>query len=221
MTYAATPLSPDLLTIGRPKPARREDCTQRLLDRLNDGVILIDRAHRVVFANHAALALARQGSELRIHQQRVSARHPEQQREIELAMRAVSRGDPARIVRLCRMQACAVLNVTISSVRAGDCDRFADFGWRDVALLLFIAASNGTPQTSSQWLIEGYGLTQAESRVATLCGQGVSPRQIAEQMRLSINTIKTHLRRVYAKCGVRRQAELVRMLQSPHRMTIR
>lgn len=57
-----------------------------------------------------------------------------------------------------------------------------------------------------------YGLTPRETDVALLAlhGQGVKP--IAEQLALSVNTVRTHLHNIFTKTGTHRQAELVGLL---------
>jgi DNA-binding CsgD family transcriptional regulator len=57
-----------------------------------------------------------------------------------------------------------------------------------------------------------YGLTRAESQVAmrVLNGDGLAP--IAEELSVSLTTVRTHLQRIFDKTGTHRQAELVRLL---------
>ena len=45
-----------------------------------------------------------------------------------------------------------------------------------------------------------------------LVGEGIEPMQMAEQLSVSITTIRTHLQRLFDKTGTRRQAELVRLV---------
>jgi len=63
-----------------------------------------------------------------------------------------------------------------------------------------------------QSLTSYFGLTAAESRVARLLTQGRSPAQIAEQLHLSLNTVRSHKTAVLRKTGTSRQAELVARL---------
>jgi DNA-binding CsgD family transcriptional regulator len=52
-------------------------------------------------------------------------------------------------------------------------------------------------------------LTPAEGRVARLAAEGLGNREIAEQLWLSVNTVGTHLRRIYAKLGIHSRRELL------------
>lgn len=65
---------------------------------------------------------------------------------------------------------------------------------------------------SIQTLTEVYLLSQAEARVAMALLNGLTAEQIATQFNRSINTVKTQIKRVYAKTGVNREADLVRLL---------
>lgn len=53
------------------------------------------------------------------------------------------------------------------------------------------------------------GLTPTEQRVAGLVAEGLTNRQIAERLVVSVAAIEAHLTRIYAKLGVRRRTELV------------
>jgi DNA-binding CsgD family transcriptional regulator len=53
------------------------------------------------------------------------------------------------------------------------------------------------------------GLTKAEKRVLPLVEQGLSNREIAEVLFVSVETIRTHTKRIYAKHGVASRRELL------------
>jgi DNA-binding CsgD family transcriptional regulator/PAS domain-containing protein len=57
-----------------------------------------------------------------------------------------------------------------------------------------------------------FGLTAAEARVALLLASGVTSGKMPALLGLTTDTIKTHLRRCYAKTGTHSQAELMRLL---------
>lgn len=57
---------------------------------------------------------------------------------------------------------------------------------------------------------DGHGhLTSAERRVARLAAAGHSNAEIARLLFLSVNTVETHLKRVYAKLGLSSRRELM------------
>ncbi|HEX6024635.1 MAG TPA: response regulator transcription factor, partial [Solirubrobacter sp.] len=53
-----------------------------------------------------------------------------------------------------------------------------------------------------------HSLTPTELKVAELVAQGLTNRQIAEQMFISPATVKTHLDHAFSKLDVRNRAEL-------------
>lgn len=54
------------------------------------------------------------------------------------------------------------------------------------------------------------GLTPAELGVLTLLLDGETPSEIAATRGVAISTVRTQLKRLFAKTGTRRQADLVR-----------
>ena len=53
-------------------------------------------------------------------------------------------------------------------------------------------------------------LTDSELRVISLIAQGVTNRDVAAQLHLSLHTVKTHIRNAFAKLGINSRAELSR-----------
>lgn len=53
------------------------------------------------------------------------------------------------------------------------------------------------------------GLSQRESEVLVLIGRGLSNQEIAERLYVSVNSVKTYIRQVYAKTGVTRRTQAV------------
>lgn len=52
-------------------------------------------------------------------------------------------------------------------------------------------------------------LTERESEVLTLVARGLSNDEIADQLHLSVETVKTHVKHVYTKLGTRDRAQAV------------
>ncbi len=59
-----------------------------------------------------------------------------------------------------------------------------------------------------------YGLSDAQFRTASLIAEGHALPRIAQDMGISVNTVRTHLTRLYEKTGVNAQTALVRLLLS-------
>jgi DNA-binding CsgD family transcriptional regulator len=127
---------------------------------------------------------------------------------------AAQRGMPASAMSIPRSGDGQLLTVLISSVRGRDMERFADMSMPDAAVLVFVVDPVNSSGMPISWIMDAYGLTPAETRVALAASTGASIPMVARSLLLSQNTIKTHLRRIYAKTGTRRQAELARVIAS-------
>ncbi|HET7715684.1 MAG TPA: helix-turn-helix transcriptional regulator [Bauldia sp.] len=66
-------------------------------------------------------------------------------------------------------------------------------------------------------LIETFGLSAAEARLARRIGRGETLRDIAAAERMSVETMRTRLKSVFAKTGTHRQAELALLVASMSR----
>lgn len=60
-----------------------------------------------------------------------------------------------------------------------------------------------------------YGLSQRETEVAALLVAGRSRPYIRDELVISLNTVHTHVRKIYAKCGIHSQQEFMDLLREP------
>ncbi|GAC1437623.1 MAG: hypothetical protein NVS1B11_01780 [Terriglobales bacterium] len=99
------------------------------------------------------------------------------------------------------------LQLLVSPIRARD----AVWHRRPAAIVLINDPSREVrpPQAALRGL---FGLTPAECRIALLVAGGYSKREIVERVGVSTNTVKSHLSAIFVKTGLRRQAELVKLL---------
>ena len=81
-----------------------------------------------------------------------------------------------------------------------------------VALLFYDPERKIFP--SEQILLEIYGLTRSEARIASLLTAGYCIDDITDKLQVSENTVKCHLKAIFAKTGTHRQSEVVSLLLS-------
>ena len=74
--------------------------------------------------------------------------------------------------------------------------------------IIFITDPARSHRNSGEVLMQIYGLTQAEARVAVAVAKGDGISAAAKALGVSANTLKTLLQRTFAKTGTRRQSEL-------------
>jgi len=69
----------------------------------------------------------------------------------------------------------------------------------------------GDAFSDREWdeLIEALGLSGRQVQIARLILEGMSDKQIAAELRMSIATVRTHLSRLFAKLEVQNRNELI------------
>lgn len=77
---------------------------------------------------------------------------------------------------------------------------------------LIVTDAARAPRIDVLGLQRQFRLTRAEARFVSRLARGVPLQDICHELRISISTGRTHLKRAMAKLGVSRQAELVRVL---------
>ena len=78
--------------------------------------------------------------------------------------------------------------------------------------LLVISDLNRRAQPQPSVLAETFGLTRAETRLASIMAAGISIERAAGQLGLSRETVRNQLKAVFAKTTTNRQSELVALL---------
>ncbi|MCC6776176.1 MAG: PAS domain-containing protein [Hyphomicrobiales bacterium] len=185
-----------------------------ILDRLSAGMIVLDRTARVLWANTAAREMMGHGGPLRLRDTVLTAVSPAQTQRLRNLVDAALQGMPVGAMTIPQPQDGRLLTILISSLRSRDNDRFGGLGLRDAAALLVIHDPARPMDIRAECLMDAYGLTQAEARVAMCIAAGATVLEAAHRLNVSPNTIKTHLRKVFAKTGTTGQAELVRLMTS-------
>jgi DNA-binding CsgD family transcriptional regulator len=82
----------------------------------------------------------------------------------------------------------------------------------DAALVVFVHDSDAAMAPSASRLRARYGLTGAETRLCRALLEGLSVSAHAERNGITVDTARSHLKRVLAKTGTDRQAGLVALL---------
>jgi DNA-binding CsgD family transcriptional regulator len=78
---------------------------------------------------------------------------------------------------------------------------------------VFVALRGEQLPVMTEMLRALFDLTPAEAKISTLIGQGDRPTDIATNMDVSINTVRTHLARVFSKTDTPDQSSLMKLLK--------
>ena len=113
-------------------------------------------------------------------------------------------------MKITRRKARAPLVLEIHPVRKMGTDYR---GWQ-VGALVLVVDPEARPRVDPDLAAAVLGLTPTESRVAVALATGQTVAGIAAALGCAESTVKTHLKRVYRKLGIRKQTELVRRVLS-------
>jgi DNA-binding CsgD family transcriptional regulator/GAF domain-containing protein len=174
----------------------RASTMESALDRLTQAVIVTDLDAQVIFRNRAA----RNDPDLLAPAVPGSQRGPSVEQSIAEAMeefRVNGKRVHIQSIREPRTRSHRI----VKSYRLGEAHGAA-------VTLVFDCSATQDARTLPAWEV----LSKREQEIAQLISEGLTTKQIADRAFISENTVKQHLKRVFAKTDVRNRAELVQMI---------
>ncbi|RDJ23121.1 LuxR family transcriptional regulator [Bosea caraganae] len=84
--------------------------------------------------------------------------------------------------------------------------------FRPACAAVFVSTTTSASPLPEAVLTTLFDLTPAEARVLLQVGTGSVPAKSAASLGISENTLKTHLGRIFAKTGTKRQADLIKLI---------
>lgn len=183
------------------------------LDHVAPALAVLEGSGHVVYHNEKMRMLAREG-DVTILNGRVHAASPPIRARILAAVRdchqAVLTGRPhlSRAISVPRSSERSPLAVVVGSTRG------EETGEDSTGPLVVLVATDPDVRHEIQRsaLSELYGMTGAEADVAGMLAEGLASDEIARELGISMNTVRTHMKRAFEKTRVGRQADLVRVL---------
>lgn len=199
-----------MLALRLEEQSQRAAALMDAIEKLSAGIILIDKLGRAAEMNLAARRL--HGAGFTIRSGRLSFSSPTAQRAYDTVLLrllksphllslegeapiAIPRPEPATplIGYAVAISPHAHGFLAVTSAIAG-------------ALVIFDPRTAAPPQPA---LVRDFlNITLGEARVASAIGLGKSPRDVAAQLQISESTVRTALKRIFAKTGIARQSEL-------------
>ena len=190
-----------------------EAALSKTLDGLAAAVLLVAADGRLVYVNNKASAMLTEEDVLRAPRGRVTAVDPRADRELRAAIAGAARGDSDLGVKGIAIsltagdrtsQVAHVLSLA-SGNRRGLLEGRA-------AAALFVRPTTPSAPAPLETIAKLYGLTAGEMRVLAAVAETSGIAAMAAALGVSEATVKSHLNKVFAKTGLRRQADLVKLL---------
>jgi len=184
------------------------------VNQLSVATIILDESGQVLTTNEVGRALLDQADGLSLRGGRLHIEGRDINRELEAALSTIiqaqrhGKTSVVRALRVPRTGDRADLGLVIRPVPG-------DGGTEGQAIpsaAVFVSDPELEESTSQQVLGELFDLTPAESRLATLLARGLSLSDVSRAQNISQHTVRAQLKSIFAKTGVSRQAELVRLV---------
>lgn len=184
------------------------------LTRIDIAVFALDSLGGIVFSNPAARRLPPE--DIGVVQNRLKIAERSADLFVQQSLQRTSRADRAELltdpkpVLLPRKEGGQPLVLYVLPITA-PADRVSEFLANARLIVLVIEPKNGQPPDPAV-VRDALGLTLGEARVAALIGTGISPRDAAATLRITEDSARTILKRVFSKVGISRQSELAILL---------
>lgn len=198
-------------------PAAKFDCVlEEALNLLSIAVFVIDSEHKVIWMNRHGRALVDSRNGLTLINGKLRGDTTAQTREIdEILDRTGSRraqNDSGRLVlaqAIARRSASRPLRLVAKAAGGGGAG-----GTGGPLSIVYVGDDDSYPVMRPELLGPLFGLTPTEARVAARVADGLSPDEVAGDLKLGTGTVRWHVKRIMARVETGRQAELVRLVLS-------
>ncbi|MCW8193229.1 helix-turn-helix transcriptional regulator [Proteobacteria bacterium 005FR1] len=184
------------------------------INRLSVAAIVLDERGCVLELNEVAEELLAKGDGLKVVGSRLEASYPSDNsklhKRIQKVFEAQSKGELLlpTLLPIARPSGEVSLGVVVEPI--------PEQSWAEAkgqpALVLYVRDAVGKPQVSNVAAMRLFEFTPAETALALELANGLSLEEAAENLGIMRNTARAHLRAIFSKTGVRRQAELVRVI---------
>ncbi len=184
----------------------RTENLEATLDRVGHGILQCQADGKIIYANRTALMfLKKQGGFRGLLGGRFHTLDPtETNRLHHLIQRAASERSPSGgAMPVARVDGAAAYQIVVTPFRPPQGTRTA----------LVMVRDTERPAPNLRLTIQSlYQLTNAETEVTMALVRGETPEEYAEARAISITTVRTQIRSILSKAGVRRQIDLVSMI---------
>jgi DNA-binding NarL/FixJ family response regulator len=195
----------------------REQALQSGIDKLLIGHILVDQSMSVVYSNPSADKILKEHPALRCREGKLCAYRSEDTERIynavQTAILAQDDDDSnqcSTALGLTHHDVTTTLPLLVTPATGSGVGDEQNMISSHVAIIISDPEHN--QPVPPEALVNTYGLTKTQAKVAIAIANGLTSPEIADLLRVKQSTIKTHTKAIFQKVGVNRQAELVKVL---------
>ena len=183
------------------------------IEMLSVGIILVDTDGKVIEANQSAAQLLLRGGLITDESGRLKATDEVINAELQAAIHRATQSDTGLGtrglgIRLTAPRQPAVLAHVLPLAAGTLRTRLSP----SATVAIFLTSSENAPRSGIDALAVTYDLTGAEARIFAEVARGHDTEAAARACGVAEGTARTHLKRIYAKLGVNRHAELVALV---------
>lgn len=195
--------------------AMRQEAVARVLNDRQGAVhqqkqgalLLLDGQQNVVFLSSEAEDLLSRSSAMKLEEGRLCLVRRQQQVALDTLVQECFESQSSGMINLNGSDPLAS-RLLVSTVQPRDDKLFPFHGLVAVFLVAGECEEAAKEDVIGQWL----GLTGSEARVAGLIAQGRRPAEIAQEIELSVHTVRHHIKSIYRKTGVHSQSQLTALV---------
>ncbi len=187
---------------------------EETLNLLTTGMALVDRDGRLLLANRSASRLLDSGDGLRLTHGRITAGRRDQIEDLRDLIYATCSGEGceenegAGVMTIDRGDSVRPLSIKVAPVELNP----GDSGSRVAAV--FIRDLEIRQTVPPEVVAKLFGLTFAEARVVVELVKGKRPQEVADDLGVSLNTVRNQLKQIFSKTNTGRQSELISLVLS-------
>ncbi len=176
------------------------------LNRLHIGAIVLDETQHVLRCNQVAQQMLDEGDGLKRSAGLVEAHYRNERQTLKDLIG--SKGASAQVMSVTRPSGKRKLGLVVRRIPL----REESEGKGRPAWVIFVCDPDAQTTAPREILRQVFDFTPSEATLAMELANGLSLDEAAEVLSIRRNTARTHLRAIFAKAGVTRQAELVRLV---------
>lgn len=185
------------------------------VNRLAVATLVLGETGEVLQINDVAREMLSHADGLKLVGSRLEASYPSDNRELQQLIRDAVESkdsqqprDTRKALSIARPSGEVSLGVRVEPVPGAE---WAG-GHGRPAVMMYVRDAVGKSQVDNRLAKELFNFTSAETLLALQLANGLSLEEAAENLGIMRNTARAHLRSIFSKTGVRRQAELVRVM---------